>query len=122
MSLPSKQAPKISRRIELLFTKFAAFYGHIWRSQFKDGEGFLLFVKKEWQEGLLEFSDEVLKKAILQSRRSHEMPPTLPQLILNCAEIRRQEQAFVKGPVITRGNIDIAKTYLRQCIDKLKHA
>ena len=39
------------KRIDLLFSKFAAFYGHIWRSQFKD-EVFFKFAKKEWVDAL----------------------------------------------------------------------
>ncbi|TIE36073.1 Vir protein, partial [Legionella pneumophila] len=55
MSSSSKDTFKAERRIDLLFSKFAAFYGHVWRSQFKD-EVFLKFAKKEWQEALSDFT------------------------------------------------------------------
>lgn len=124
MSSPSKEASKVSLRIELLFSKFAAFYGHIWRSQFKEGDGFVVFVKKEWQEGLKEFSDVVVEKAILKCRDFYEMPPTLPQVIIACKNIRREESAFIKVPPIEpqERDIEMAKKYIKQCIEKLKQA
>ena len=121
-SSPSKDASKISFRIELLFSKFAAFYGHIWRSQFKEREGFVVFVKKEWQEGLKDFNDSVVEKAIIKCRNFYKLPPTLPQVIIICRDIRREENAFIKAPPVKRGDVKIAKEHLKQCIEKLKQA
>lgn len=120
-SSPSKEAPKVSLRIELLFSKFAAFYGHIWRSQFKEGDGFVVFVKKEWQEGLKDFSDSVIEKAILKCRDFHEKPPTLPEVLSICRDIRREESAFIKAPQVERGDIEVAKKWLKEIIEKLKN-
>ena len=61
------------KRIETLFTRFAVFYGHVWRSQFKS-EGFLEFAKKEWLEGLNPFSDDILNQAILECRSCQSLP------------------------------------------------
>lgn len=89
MSSSSNDIYKVEKRIDLLFSKFAAFYGHIWRSQFKD-EAFFKLAKKEWQEALSEFTDAVLTKAILGCREFYELPPTLPQMIQRCRQIKKQ--------------------------------
>lgn len=93
MSSHSPSADKVSKRIELLFTKFAAYYGHIWRSQFKS-EKFGEFVKMEWQEGLKTFSDAVLTQAIIECRDFAEFPPTLPQMINNCRQIKKRYAVY----------------------------
>jgi hypothetical protein len=120
ISSPSKEASKVSLRIELLFSKFAAFYGHIWRSQFKDGDSFIVFVKKEWQEGLKDFTDSVVEEAVLKCRDFYEMPPTLPQVITTCRDIRREKNAFTRIPPVERRDVEKAKVHLKQCIEKLK--
>lgn len=88
-SMPSNTTKPVSRRIERLFTRFAAIYGHLWRSQFKSEE-FISFAKREWEEGLRGFSDEILNLAINEARDFLEMPPTLAQLIGSCRQIRRR--------------------------------
>lgn len=91
-SSSSQDTYRVEKRIDLLFSKFAAFYGHLWRSQFKD-EAFLKFAKKEWQEALLKVSDAILTKAILDCLELHELPPTLPQVRQLCK--RMKEEAFL---------------------------
>ena len=85
---------KIEKRIDKLFSQFAVFYGHIWRSQFKD-EKFLKFAKEEWQAGLRGFTDTVLTTAILNCRDAYELPPTLPQLIHCCKQTKKQRLLYV---------------------------
>jgi hypothetical protein len=77
-----------------MFSRFAAFYGHVWRSQFKS-EGFLEFAKKEWQEGLGEFSDKTIEKAMIFCRDFCDMPPTLPQVIGYCRQIKRNTTFYI---------------------------
>ena len=96
-----------------LFATFAAFYGHIWRSQFKD-EGFLTFAKEMWQEGLQDFSDVILAKAIRHCRSFYELPPTLPQMIQCCRDIKKQTSFFVvKIPHTV--NRAVVSAHLNQC-------
>lgn len=71
------------KRIDRLFLNFAAMYGHVWRGQFKSDE-FLAFAKKEWQEGLAMYSDNILDLARKLCRKTREMPPTLPKFIEFC--------------------------------------
>ena len=89
MSTPSSSINHVSKRIELLFTRFAAIYGHLWRSQFKSEE-FIKFAKREWEDGLRGFSDQILDKAITETRDFSEMPPTLSQMIRNCRQVRNR--------------------------------
>ena len=114
MSSSSKDINKTEKRIDLLFSKFAAFYGHVWRSQFKD-EVFLKFAKKEWQEALSEFTDTVLTKAILNCRDFYELPPTLPQILLCCRQIRKQESFYVVKDAYEPANKAVVSSCLQKC-------
>ncbi|WP_058529727.1 hypothetical protein [Legionella londiniensis] len=114
MSSSSSDIRKAERRIDLLFSKFAAFYGHVWRSQFKD-EVFLKFAKKEWQEALSEFADSVLTKAILNCRDFYELPPTLPQLMQCCRQIKKQTTFHVVKEGYVPANKELVESCLQRC-------
>ena len=98
----------------MLFAKFAAFYGHVWRSQFKD-ENFFKFAKKEWAEGLSEFSDAVLDKAILNCRENCELPPTLPQIIISCRQTKRHNEFYVADDRKTPANLAVVSAHMQRC-------
>jgi hypothetical protein len=102
------------KRIENLFTRFAVFYGHLWRSQFKS-EGFLEFAKKEWTEGLGQFSDEVLNQAILGCRDHCEMPPSLPQMIGFCRDIKKRTAFYIVDETHKPANNAVVEENIRQC-------
>ncbi len=104
----------IEKRIENLFTRFAVFYGHLWRSQFKS-EGFLEFAKKEWLEGLNPFDDAVLNQAILECRDHYEMPPTLPQMIIFCRDIKRRNSFFITSLDHQPASKSVVEENIRQC-------
>ena len=116
-SSQSCDANKAQKRIDLLFSKFAAFYGHIWRSQFKD-EAFLKFAKKEWHEGLSGFADEVLSEAILGCREQYEMPPTLPQMIYYCKQIKKRKEFRVEEEHV-RAQESIVVSNVKRCLELL---
>jgi len=101
-----------------MFTRFAAFYGHIWRSQFKT-DGFFEFAKKEWNEGLTQFSDEVVNKAVIECRDFYEMPPTLPQVINTCRQIRKRSEFYVAGRKSVPATHEIVISNLKQCNEML---
>ncbi len=103
-----------SKRIDNLFTRFAVFYGHLWRSQFKS-KGFLEFAKKEWAEGLSRFSDEILSQAIIECRDFFEMPPSLPQLIGVCRGIKKRNNVFVKPEETFSVNQKFAEESIKKC-------
>lgn len=72
-----------SARIDRLFVKFAAIYGHIWQSQFKQAD-FLAIAKKEWSETLADIADDNMDLALKACKKRHEMPPTLPAFYQLC--------------------------------------
>jgi hypothetical protein len=117
MSSPSSDSAREHKRIDLLFSKFAAFYGHIWRSQFKD-EAFLKFAKKEWHEGLSVFSDAVLSEAIVGCRDQYEMPPTLPQMIYYCKQIRKRKEFRIREED-TRAQESVVALNVKRCLELL---
>lgn len=91
MSSPSTNTKEVEKRIERLFSKFAVYYGHVWRSQFKS-EGFLAFAKHEWQNALASIEESIMDKAILHCRELLEMPPTLPQFLGICRYFKQREE------------------------------
>ncbi|MCZ4806709.1 Vir protein [Legionella pneumophila] len=100
--------------IENLFTRFAVFYGHLWRSQFKS-DGFLEFAKKEWLKGLSQFSDEILNQVIIDCRDHCEMPPTLPQLIGFCRDIKKRNTFYVRPEKYQPASKEVVEENIRQC-------
>lgn len=102
------------KRIENLFTRFAVFYGHLWRSQFKS-DGFLEFAKKEWLEGLWQFDDDHLNQAILYCRDHCEKPPTLPQIIGFCRSVKNRGSFSVKAEESQPSSIEVVEQHIRQC-------
>lgn len=114
ISSSSSDIYKAEKRIDLLFSKFAAFYGHIWRSQFKD-ERFLEFAKKEWQDALSEFTDAVLTKAIVNCREFHELPPTLPQVLQCCRKVKKQGSFCVVNSENGSVSKEIMASHLKRC-------
>src|SRR3990167_11156990 len=72
---------KASKRIDGLFSRFAAIYGHVWRSQFKDEDYFLPFAKKEWQVALLQNA---------QHQAQDAQPPTREEM---AARLKQKQQA-----------------------------
>lgn len=70
-------------RIDRLFVKFSAIYGHIWQSQFKQAD-FLNIAKKEWSETLTDITDDNIDLAFKACKKRHEMPPTLPAFYQLC--------------------------------------
>lgn len=105
---------KADKRIDLLFARFAASYGHIWRSQFKDEDYFLPFAKKEWQEALVDFSDVVLDLAIIECRNFYELPPTLPQVLQICRKIKQRVTVYTPETPSKPANKEVAAFYLQQ--------
>lgn len=104
----------IDKQIENLFTRFAVFYGHLWRSQFKS-DGFLEFAKKEWSEGLGVFSDEILNQAILMCRDYCAMPPSLPQMIGFCRDIKKRSSFYVANEGHRPATKAVVDEHIKQC-------
>lgn len=113
-SSPSIASDSNKKRIENLFTRFAVYYGHLWRSQFKS-DGFLEFAKKEWLEGLNRFNDDILHQVIIQCRDYCIKPPTLPQMIGFCREIKKQSSFYVASKDFTPAKKEVVKANINQC-------
>ncbi|CEG62209.1 Legionella vir region protein LvrB [Legionella micdadei] len=115
----SSQNGEVSRnRMDSLFLKFAACYGHAWRSQLKH-EQFISFMKEEWSQALIDIKDTVLESAIKVCMANKELPPTLPQFIEICKSIEKKNAVFKvtpstkpKTPAIAEFNLSQMKKIL----------
>jgi len=101
------------KRIDRLFLRFAAMYGHVWKAQFKNDE-FLVFVKGEWQEGLLGYEEKTLDSAIKLCRVNKVFPPTLPQFIDFCEQCSNKNKFFKVEKSLKHQSPEVAKTHLQK--------
>ena len=98
MSSTSNDANSQSKRIDLMFLEFA---------------------KKEWDEGLRQFGDEALHKAVINFRDFCEMPPTLPQVIGYCRQLQRRNDFYVANRAPVSRKLEVMTVQLNQCKDIL---
>jgi hypothetical protein len=118
-STPSTSQKPVSKRIEVLFSRFAAFYGYVWRNQFKTPE-FVQFAKREWEEGLKAFDDEILNIVIEETRNFYELPPTLPSLISHCRKVRNRKLQQESVPSEGRKTPGVSEASVALCFQFLK--
>lgn len=119
MSSKSTDTDRQRKRIDRLFLKFTAFYGHIWRSQFKH-EDFISFAKNEWQVGLQRFDDQVLDSVTVRCREHCEFPPTLSQFIMFCRQAALPTTRKRKLRVVNPSSPEKSKQHLNQLKEMLK--
>lgn len=103
----------------MLFSRFAAAYGVVWRGPLKDTV-FLKFAKKEWGDALAPFSDVIIDEAIEQCRSFYDLPPTLPQFLKCCRQIKKQTSFYVVKKETVPVNRELAKSCLRTIMSNLK--
>lgn len=110
-------------RIDRLFARLSAIYGHIWQSQFKQAD-FLALAKKEWEETLREFEDHSINLALDACRKRHEMPPTLPTLYQLCRSFQPLKQASTTTPTAEYKPADptIAQMHIRKIAEMLRRS
>lgn len=122
MATPKQQATQASStsknintaRIDRLFGRFGAVYGHIWQSQFKS-EGFINLAKSEWAETLNVIDDNNLNLALNECKKRFEMPPTLPMFYQLCRTFQPVKPAnYFTHTEVKRAAPEIAKKFLNQ--------
>lgn len=97
-----------------LFLKFAASYGHTWRSLYKS-DTCLQFTKQEWSKRLSTFDDITLDAAFDQCMDVCMYPPTLPHFIEQCKSIKKRALENQPKPEIPQpSSLEVAETYLQK--------
>ena len=64
-------------------------------------------------------SDHILTKATLACLNEYELPPTLPQLLLCCRQIRKQQDFYVAEKYVP-SDPKIVASCLQKCRETLK--
>ena len=100
-------------RIDRLFLRLAAMYGHVWRSLYKSEE-FLAFTKNEWLGNLARFEDSILDKALMNCLNTWDYPPTVPQFIEGCKAYSRQGQYEKYSTNSKPARPEVARAHLSQ--------
>ncbi|MBA2711546.1 MAG: Vir protein [Tatlockia sp.] len=114
----SKNSGNRIEQVNKIFLKFSIFYGHIWRSQYKN-EFYSNFARDEWSQALHEFDEKIIDEAINKCLENREMPPTLSQFIELCKQLKRNNYFYKEEPY--QGcNPDIAKAELKKIKNTLK--
>lgn len=113
MSSNSQDIEKTRKRVDRLFLSFSAFYGQLWRSQFKSEE-FLEFMKNEWVQALQHTEEGIIKQATTYCRDNKEFPPTLPSFIDLC-KTAKKKHSFVRAQKIEgkKEQSEVALKHLR---------
>jgi len=109
----SDETASYDKRIDTLFVRFAAIYGHFWINNFND-ERTIYFAKKEWSEGLKPFTNAIIKEALLQFREKHRFPPRIPEFIACCKdkEARKRLTTTASEP-IKKPSPQVAKHHIK---------
>jgi hypothetical protein len=89
------------KRIKRLFLRFAAIYGHVWKSNYKS-EHLLEVTKEEWAVNLKPFNNQIIKEVLIDCTQHLNLPPTLPQFIGKCATIEKRNSGYFTKHVSTK--------------------
>lgn len=105
-------------RIDRLFGRLSAIYGHIWQSQFKQID-FVKMVKIEWEETLRGIEDKNINLALNECRKKIEMPPTLPMFYQLCRNFQPKKRV-VENPI--NEFIPANPATVTECMEKIRMA
>ena len=112
-SSTSADSERQKSRIDSLFLRLAAMYGHIWRSLYKS-DAFLAFTKSEWLDGLIRFEDKVIEKTLMTCLNNWELPPTLPQFVESCRAHSKLGLDAKSSRISKPSSPDVAYAHLSQ--------
>lgn len=101
------------KRVDRLFLRFSAMYGHVWRSIYKTDE-FLDYSKKAWLEGLMGFEDKSLEHALQLCLQRCPFPPTLPYFIECCKAYHKPDVFFQSKEEPQKANPAVAHMHLEK--------
>ena len=120
MSSTSTNLESHDKRIDTLFMRLGAIYGHIWWSNYQN-ERALAFAQKEWSEALQRFDNRTIKESLLKFREQKSFPPTLPQFVESCKDLnKRREPSSLKKEPIRPGSVEVAKKHLNTMLQILR--
>lgn len=112
-SSTSVNSERQKARIDSLFLRLAAMYGHVWRSLYKS-DAFLAFTKTEWLYGLMQFEDNILDKTLMTCLNNWEFPPTLPQFVESCRAHSKLVRDGKCDRISKPSSPDVAHAHLNQ--------
>lgn len=112
-SSKSQHTEEEIRRIDTLFLRFAAIYGHLWRSVYKN-ETQLELSKKIWLENLKKFETKIIKEVLQRCCEAYSYPPSLPQFFECCRELRDKNRGFFIPQEVQKAKPEVAAKYMRQ--------
>ncbi len=109
----SKSSGKCTDRVNKVFLKFSIFYGHIWRSQFKN-EHFFNLARDGWQQALGHYDETAIDEALEECLKQREMPPTLAQFIDCCKQLSHKKAGFYSPEPVVMANPTVAEANLKK--------
>ena len=118
MSSNLTPANQTLKKIDNVFLRFSAIYGHVWQSQYRDKD-YIQFAKKEWANVLKSFDTEIINQTIDFCIKQIDLPPTLAQFYRLCKQTlsAKHEHPQLENTLV---NSALAKEYLKQIKNILK--
>lgn len=113
MSSTSANSTRNQKRIDRLFLRFSAMYGHVWRSIYKTDD-FLKYSKEAWLKGLSGFEDKNFEHALRVCLKTYPLPPTLPQFIECCKSYHAASDFVQAAKVDQKRDLNVAYAHLQQ--------
>lgn len=118
--ISSSSAEVIEPRVERLFLRLSAIYGYLWWNMYQNEE-LLRITKIEWSTSLKRFDIQILKEALLSYREKKGYPPTLPEFMDCCNELKKRfEPCLVAQRPTQPANEAIAKQNIQAMYAILK--
>ena len=112
------ESERLRKRVDQLFLRFAAIYGHMWKSLYKSDE-FLAYTKQEWMSSLDKFDSSVIDKAFLHCKEKESYPPSLPLFVEICKSYARHQDSVSQtteqpkcDPAVARMHLDKMRAML----------
>lgn len=112
-TMSSKSSGNCTEIANTIFLKFSIFYGHVWRSQFKN-EHFSSLARKQWSKTLEIFDEDLIEKAIQECLKQREFPPTLTQFVECCKQLSKRNKGFYIPQAAKNSNPLVAQTHLKK--------
>lgn len=93
--------------VNKIFLKFSIFYGHVWKSLYKNDD-YSAYARHEWRVALERFDEKVIDEAVEECLKRQDMPPSLPLFLDFCRQLSHKHSAFYRPEPVEKAHPSVA--------------